>query len=42
MTKYGKTKLFDTNRNYDILGNGTYEVTLSTTNSKIEVKQEID
>jgi len=36
-TSNAKTVLFDTNRNYDVFGDGTHTVALSTWNAKIEV-----
>jgi len=36
-TTHGKTWLFGNERNYDIFGAGEHEVTISTTNGKIEV-----
>lgn len=41
-TSNAKTKLFDTERNYDVFGDGSYEVKLATSNAKIEVSQEIE
>ena len=38
-TSNSKTVLFGTNRNYEIFGDGAYEVKLSTSNAKIEVSQ---
>ena len=41
-TTNAKTNLFGTSRNYDVFGDGTFEVKLSTANAKIEVYQELD
>lgn len=38
-TTNAKTKLFETERNYDIFGEGLHTVKLHTTNAKIEVNQ---
>jgi len=37
-TSNAKTKLFDTERNYDVFGDGTYKVKLTTSNGRIEVE----
>ena len=41
-TSHAKTELFGTKRNYDVFGEGTHEVTLSTANAKIEVYQKVN
>ena len=37
-TSNAKTSLFETDRNYDVFGEGTYQVKLSTSNGRIEVE----
>ena len=41
-TSNSKTRLFDTDRNHDVFGAGSYEVKLATSNAKIEVYQKGD
>jgi len=41
-TSNSKTNLFGTGRNYDVFGDGTHDVILSTSNAKIEVYQKTD
>ena len=41
-TSNAKTKLFGTDRNYDVFGDGKHEVKISTSNAKIEVGLEMD
>ena len=41
-TSNAKTELFDTDRNYDVLGDGHNKIKLITTNAKISVNQEMD
>ena len=42
ITSNAKTYLFGTGRNYDIFGDGTHAVMLSTANARIDVSQEMD
>ena len=41
-TSNAKTKLFGTDRNYDVFGEGAYEVKLTTSNARIDVGLETD
>ena len=41
-TSNAKTRLFDTERNYDVFGDGSNEVKLKSSNAKIEVYQKSD
>ena len=41
-TSNAKTRLFGTDRNYDVFGDGKHEVKLSTSNAKIEVGLDTD
>ncbi|MCL1989727.1 MAG: DUF4097 family beta strand repeat-containing protein [Defluviitaleaceae bacterium] len=42
LTSHAKTKLFETDRNYDVFGDGRHQVKLSTSHAKIEVGLETD